>query len=364
MQRLIQRKPPLCRETGSQMQRPIFCLLLLLAAPFTTSAETLATDSARIVTVPREYRLDGVIEAINQSTISAQTSGQVMEILVDVDDFVAQGAVIIRLKDTEQRARLEQAEADLRAANAVLQEANREFERIREIFQRQLVAQSAMDKATASLKSSQARQEAASAALDQAREQLEYTRIRAPYAGIVTERLIEIGETAAPGQRLISGISLEQLRVTVDVPQSLIPAIRQRASARVQLPDGSSVETSAVTIFPFADPASGTFKVRLELPAGLTGLFPGMLIKTRFAIDTRQELLIPVASVVYRSEVTAVYVLDSHDRLSLRHIQTGQRRNGAMITVLSGLEAGEQVALDPVAAGSRLKLQIQAPNNE
>ena len=287
-----------------------------------------------------------------------------MEILVDVDDFVEQGAVIIRLKDTEQRARLDQAEAELQAANAVWQEASRDYERTKEIFQRKLVAQSAMDKATASLKASKARQEAASAALNQAKEQLEYTRIRAPYAGIVTERLIETGETASPGQQLISGISLDQLRVSVDVPQSLIPAIRQQASAQVLLPDASSVAATAVTIFPFADPASGTFKVRLQLPTEIAGLFPGMLVKTRFEIGKTQELLIPAASVVYRSEVTAVYVIDKDNTLSLRHIQTGHKRNGNLIAVLAGLEDGERVALDPVEAGSRLKLQSKGSADE
>ncbi|PLX60553.1 efflux RND transporter periplasmic adaptor subunit [Sedimenticola selenatireducens] len=348
------------------MRRLTFCLLLLLAPPFTpaAAAETLPTDSARLTTIPREYRLDGVVEAINQATISSQTSGQVMEILVDVDDFVEQGAVIIRLKDTEQRARLDQAEAELQAANAVWQEASRDYERTKEIFQRKLVAQSAMDKATASLKASKARQEAASAALNQAKEQLEYTRIRAPYAGIVTERLIETGETASPGQQLISGISLDQLRVSVDVPQSLIPAIRQQASAQVLLPDASSVAATAVTIFPFADPASGTFKVRLQLPTDIAGLFPGMLVKTRFEIGKTQELLIPAASVVYRSEVTAVYVIDKDNRLSLRHIQTGHKRNGNLIAVLAGLEDGERVALDPVEAGSRLKLQSKGSADE
>lgn len=348
------------------MRRLMFPLLLVLALPInpTSAAEPVATDTARLTTIPREYRLDGVVEAINQSTISAQTSGQVVEILVDVDDFVEQGETIIRLKDTEQRARLEQAEADLKAADAVLQEASRDYERTKEIFQRKLVAQSAMDKATANLKASRARQQAASAALNQAREQLEYTRIRAPYAGIVTERLIEIGETANPGQQLISGISLNQLRVSVDVPQSLIPAIRQQPSVRVLLPDTGSVEATKATIFPFADPASGTFKVRLQLPDELPGLFPGMLVKTRFQIGEMQELLIPAASVVYRSEVTAVYVVDGQQRITLRHIQTGHKRDGDRIAVLSGLEEGEQVALDPIRAGSQLKLQLKGSSDE
>ncbi|WP_428634106.1 efflux RND transporter periplasmic adaptor subunit [Sedimenticola sp.] len=341
------------------MRRLTLSLLLFIFLPLAPAiaSEPLATGSVESTTLPHEYRLDGVVEAINQSTISAQTSGQVVEILVDVDDFVEQGAVIIRLKDTEQRARLEQAEAELKAANAVMQEASREYERTREIFQRKLVAQSAMDKATANLKASRARQDAAAAALNQAREQLEYTRIRAPYAGIVTERLIETGETASPGQRLISGISLDQLRVSVDVPQSLIPAIRKQTTARVLLPDAEIIEASDVTIFPFADPSSGTFKVRLQLPKGVSGLFPGMLVKTRFEIGKMQQLLVPMDSVVYRSEVTAVYVVGDNQQLSLRHIQTGHKRNGTQISVLSGLEAGERVALDPVEAGRRLKLQ-------
>ncbi len=348
------------------MRRLTFSLLLILAFPIssTFAADQLATGSAELVTIPREYRLDGVVEAINQSTVSAQTSGQVVEILVDVDDFVEQGEIIIRLKDTEQRARLEQAEADLKAAEAVLQEASQDYERTREIFQRKLVAQSAMDKATANLKASRARQQAAIAALNQAREQLEYTRIRAPYAGIVTERMIEIGETASPGQQLISGISVDQLRVSVDVPQSLIPAIRQQPDVRVILPDGRSVEATKATIFPFADAASATFKVRLKLPDQLPGLFPGMLVKTRFQIGQKQELLIPAAAVVYRSEVTGVYVIDTEQRITLRHIQTGHKRAGDRIAVLSGLEAGERVALDPIRAGSLLKLQLKGSGNE
>lgn len=337
------------------MRYSAILLLLIGLHASALHATPLETGTSELTTRPREYHLNGVVEVTSQSTISAQTSGQVMDILVDVDDYVEQGAVIIRLKDTEQRARLDQAEAALKSADAQLEEASKEYQRTREIFQRKLVAQSAMDKATAAQRSARANQEAASAALAQAREQLEYTRIRAPYSGIVTERLIEVGETASPGQRLISGISLEQLRVSVEVPQSLIVNIREQGTAEIQLPDGRQIASQSLTIFPFADPQSGTLTVRLLLPPGIERLFPGMLVKTRFRIGTEQQLTVPVSSVVYRSEVTAVYVLDPAGEISLRHIQVGQKRNGDRISVLSGLDAGEKVALDPVSAGSRLK---------
>lgn len=339
-------------------------ILLTILFGAAQAASSLETGEAELTVTPREYHLNGVVEVTSQSTISAQTSGQVMEILVDVDDYVEQGALIIRLKDTEQRARVEQAEAELKAADAQLEESSRDYQRTREIFERKLVAQSAMDKATAALRSARARKEAATAALAQAREQLEYTRIRAPYSGIVTERLIEVGETASPGQRLISGISLEQLRVSVEAPQSLVDDIRKLGRGVIQLPDGRRISSESLTIFPFADPRSGTLTVRLLLPQGIEGLFPGMLVKIHFEIGTRQQLTVPASSVVYRSEVTAVYVVTPSGDISLRHIQAGQKRNGDRISVISGLNAGERVALDPVAAGSRLKALNQGARDE
>jgi len=353
------------QETGLLMRRYSATLLLFSAFLATALASSpLQTGEAELTVTPREYHLNGVVEVTSQSTISAQTSGQVMEILVDVDDYVEQGALIIRLKDTEQQARVEQAEAELKAADAQLDESSREYQRTREIFERQLVAQSAMDKATAALRSARARKEAATAALAQAREQLEYTRIRAPYSGIVTERLVQVGETASPGQRLISGISLDQLRVSVEVPQSLVDNIRKLGRGEIQLPDGRRITSESLTIFPFADPQSGTLTVRLLLPPGIQGLFPGMLVKSRFEIGTEQLLTVPSSSVVYRSEVTAVYVVESSGDISLRHIQAGHKRNGERITVLSGLDAGERVALDPVAAGSRLKALAEGGRDE
>jgi RND family efflux transporter MFP subunit len=353
------------QEIESVMTHRILMLILftLTCSPLQAAGDLL-TETARLATIPRTYQFDGAIEATQQSTISAQTQGQITEILVDVDDFVEQGSVIIRLKDTEQRAHLAQVRAELNAATAQLQEVQKEHKRTQEIFARKLVAQSAMDKVIANLKSAKARQEAATAALSQAEEQLTYTEVRAPYSGIVTERLIELGETASPGQRLVSGISLELLRVSVEIPQSLIADIRKQAKAQVILPDNRVTTAETITIFPFADPSSGTFKVRLKLPTGIDHLFPGMLVKAMFEIGQKEALLIPASSVVYRSEVTAVYVVDEDKHPVLRHIQVGQKRNGDRITVLSGLEAGENVALDPVKAGSLLMLQSKGTANE
>jgi RND family efflux transporter MFP subunit len=187
----------------------------------------LETAAVSYRTVPREYRLDGVVEAVNQTTVSAQTQGRVESIFFyDVNDYVEKRAALVRLKDTEQRARVTQAAAELKSATAQLQQTKDEFARVKGLFGKKLSSASAMDDATAKLKGAQARFESAQAGLEQAQEQLGYTLIRAPYSGIVTRRHLEVGETASPGQPVMSGISLEQLRVSVDVPQSVIPAVR------------------------------------------------------------------------------------------------------------------------------------------
>ena len=336
----------------------LFVLLAIGFAPMGLSGAELKTAVAEMQESPREFLLDGTVEAIQQTTVSAQTSGQVEEILFDVDDFVDKGQVLIRLKETEQKAKLNQAEADLKEAVARLREAEDEYRRSKDLYAKKLISQSQMDKATATLKSARARQDSASAGLIQASEQFEYTRIKAPYSGIVTERHVQVGEIASPGKKLISGISLDQLRVLVDVPQSLIPTIRKLRKAEILLPDGEVIAAAKLTIFPYAQERSNTFKVRVDLPEGIKDLFPGMFVKIAFQTGTKKQLVVPRSAVVYRSEVTAVYVVDAEGKVHFRHIRAGNPVGNGMLAVIAGLTKGEQVALDPIAAGAELKRQL------
>jgi RND family efflux transporter MFP subunit len=314
--------------TAAQGQEP--------ALPFDVTAVSLET-------VVQEDEFDALVEAVNQSTVSAQTSGRVVEINFDVDDYVEKGAVILRMRSAEQRAGVAAAEARAREAKA-------EFDRVKDLVDKQLLAKAAYDKAEAALK-------AANAALAQAREGLGYTVVRAPYSGFVVERHIEVGETASPGQPLMTGISLNALRATASVPQAHIATVRALARARVILPNGESLAGKSVTISPFADPQSHTFKVRVDLPEGeQKGVYPGMFAKVAFATGEMQALLVPVQAVVHRSEVTAVYVVDAQGKVSFRQIRGGAR-HGDRVEVLAGLAAGERVALDPIRAGVILKEQ-------
>lgn len=341
------------RARGRATGRLVLACCLL--APAVSQAADLPTVQAEIVQVVQEQVLDGVIEAVNQSTVSAQTSGRIEALPFDVDDFVEQGQVIVRFRNTEQKARLERAEANLEEARAQLTRAESDYERFRGLFEKQLVSQSRMDESRAALETARARKEAAQAELDEAHEQFEHTVVRAPYSGIVVERHVDIGETATVGQPLMTGLSLEHLRAVVEVPQQHIDALRRHQAARVVLPDGQSLEAVSLRIFPYASEQTHTFRVRVALPEGRHGVYPGMLVKVAFTSGRDERLLVPADAVVRRSEVTALYVLDAQERLHFRQIRAGTPLPDGRVPILAGLDAGETVVTDPVAAAVALK---------
>ncbi len=340
--------------------RPLLLWSLLLVAPIWSNAaqSPLPTVEAKMQTLPNEQILDGVVEAVNQSTVSAQTAGRVEEIMVDVNDVVSQGTPIIRLRNIEQRAGLEQAQASLREAEARFLEAQAEYNRIRRVYEKQLVSKAQMDTATAGFDAAKARLESAQAGVSQAKESLGYTTINAPYSGIVLQRHVQLGETVQPGKPLMTGFSLDELRVVANVPQRLIVPVREYKRARVLPPNGGpAIVADKLTFFPYADPQSNVFKVRVYLPKKTGGLYPGMFVKTAFQVGETDRLVVPRQALVQRGEVSGVYVVRD-GKVGLRQVRVG-RIQGDLVEILAGLEPGERVAQDPVVAGIYLKEQQQ-----
>ena len=354
------------------MSRTLVVPMLLMAAVLSGCGGTppdpaagpgparLATGVVQSAAVAAEREFDGTVEAVNQATVSAQTSGRVAEIHYDVNDFVPAGAILIKLRNTEQKAGLQQAEAAVGEATAREAEAQSRYARIRDMYQRKVVARAQFDQAAAERDAAVARLAAAGAAVESAREGLDYTAIRAPYAGLVTERLVRVGETVSPGTPLMRGLSTERLRVVVDLPQSFVGQVRKLRKAAVHV-DGRRIESSQVTVFPEADPGTNTVRARVDLPPGATDVLPGMFVKVSFVTGKEARLLAPKAAVFARSEVTAVYVVDGEGRPTLRQVRIGEEF-GDRVEVLAGLAAGERVAIDPVAALQSITLRPAADN--
>lgn len=329
---------------------------LLLISAIGQSEELVVAEVVR-APLTEVVHLDGLIEAVQQSTVSAQTAGTVMELPFDVDDSVAAGDLIARLEDSEQQSRLRQAEAGLAEARSGRQDARQQFSRIEAIHERGLVSRQEFDQARNALSAASARVERAEASVAEARQQLDYTRIIAPYGGILTERHVELGESVNPGQPLLSGLSLEQLRVVVDLPQQYASLARSERQATVTLADGRVLETGELTFYPYANPETHTFRLRLRLNDPNGGLFPGMLVKVGVPVASRDALWVPESALVKRSELRAVFVLDSQGQPRLRQVRVGSREAGRL-EMLAGVSAGEQVVTNPSALVGSERLNL------
>ena len=221
------------------------------------------------------------------------------------------------------------------------------------------MARSALDKANAELKAAIARKKLAQAAIDQSEEQVGNTQITAPYSGIVTKRHVELGEFVNVGQPLMTGLSVEKLRVNVNVPQNKIATVRKYREAIIDLNDTTVTEQS-ITFFPYANPVTHDFKVRVNLPGTTTGIFPGSLIKVGFTTGKQKRLLIPSKAIAWRGEVSGIYVVDDQNKVHFYQVRVGtQVKKGAetYYVVLAGIVEGDRVATDPVAAAIQLKNQ-------
>lgn len=303
----------------------------------------------------REDIWDGVIEAVDETTIAAQTNARVAALPVDVGDRVAKGEVLVRFTNVEQRSGQRSAEAAVASARAELRDAEANWKRTDEIFARGLIARAQLDAAIARRDAARASLSAAEAQLRSAGQNVDYTVLRAPFAGVITRRFVNVGEAVQSGpptpQPLIAMASLDALRVDVQVPQSAVDAIRRFHAAAV-LPgigDAGRIRAQGVSVFPYADPASHTFRVRVTLPADTPGLYPGMTVKVAFAVGETRRLLVPESALVHRGEVSGVYVVGPDHAVTLRQLRLGHRYGDAL-EALAGLRAGERIANDPDAA--------------
>jgi len=331
-------------------------LTCALAPATAADAPVLRTAPVQYREVAQTYSAEGVVEAVKQSTVAAQISGRVVEVNFDVGDRVKKGQVIVRIDPAEVNQAYAASQAQIAQAEATLRNAKAQFERTQRLVEQKFMSAAAMDKAQADYQAAKAQLAVAKASRGQAAATRSYATVIAPYSGVVSARHVELGEMATPGKPLMTGFDPGELRVTASLPQQQLDAVRKMASARVEFPAlNLRVQASKVTILPAADAQTHTTQVRLDLPPGLEGLYPGMFARAHFAIGRVKKLLIPAAAVARRSEVAGAYVVDEKGAIRYRQLRLGEAADDGEVEVLAGLLPGERIALDPVAALAALK---------
>lgn len=303
-------------------------VLAVAVAAFAQAVEeqvVVVNPSARPVTED----VVGSVRPKLRSVIEAKVSGRISEMPAGLGMQVKSGELLVEVDAQEVRARMERAAAQR-------EQAERDLERARTLAARQVASKQDLDAA-------EARFRVADAALSEARTMMGYARVTAPFDGVVSRKLAEVGDLAAPGRPLLEIEDRGALRFEADIPEALIDLVSMGDRVQVAIPAMNAVyEGTVVQISPTADAASRTFLVKMDLPDA-TGLRAGAFGRAAIPVGEAMSIRVPEVAIVRRGQMEIVFVRQE-GKARLRLVKTGKTFADG-VEILSGLGAGDEVIL-------------------
>lgn len=331
------------------------------ATPLTPQTVTAQVVESRQQLVRLNLGSTGTVQAKQSAVLSAQVMARIQQVLVREGDSVRVGQTLVIIDDTAIRASVEQAQAGVKAAQSVQTAAQTNaalaastLARYKQLDAQKSVSPQELDEvsrrseaAAANLEAMRAQTDAARAQETGARTMQSYTRLVAPFAGVVTARMADPGTMAAPGVPLLKIDKAGSLQLDASVDESAIGIVHKGMKVPVTIESASSSNLAGIVaeIVPDADPSSRSFLVKIDLPSS-TQMRAGMYGTAMFSNGTKQAILIPRSAVVARGSLSCAYVLDSQRIAQLRYLTLGSTQ-GDLVEVLSGVSAGEKLVDAP-----------------
>ncbi len=295
------------------------------------------------ITVPVEETAVGTVQPVHRVDIASKLLAKVLTIDVRAGQWVTKGQVLVRLDDNDLKARLNQATAAVDAAKVAHDQAKIEYERVRQLRDQNAASQIELDRVTADFRASEASLQRARELQTEAQVVLGYATIHSPIDGTVVDKKVEAGDTVSPGQILLSLYDPKRMQLVASVRESLAHGLKPGDNIPVAV-DALKLRCEGLIseIVPEAESASRSFQVKVTGPCP-PGVYPGMF--GRLIIPVREEtvLVVPKSAVREVGQLRVVEVVQG-DRLVRRMVTLG-RDFDERVEVLSGLRAGEQVAV-------------------
>jgi membrane fusion protein, multidrug efflux system len=293
--------------------------------------------SAREGTVVALYSATATLTADREARVVPRLGGQVIELAVEEGDQVRTGDVLARIDDDRFRLQLARAESDL-------SRLRQDYQRHQEMHQRQLISTEVFERLKYEFEAQQAQ-------VELVRLELSHTAITAPIDGVVTERMVKVGNTVDTTQPVFVITAMEPLLATLHVPERELARMRvgQPAMMQADAMPGEQFAGHVQRIAPVIDSASGTFRVTVELGGHDGQLRPGMFGRFHIVHDQREHaILVPAQAVLAEDGRHSVFVVNS-DQAERRRVKVGYRNNGEY-EILEGLERGDRVVVTGQAA--------------
>ena len=364
----------------------------ILSACFAMANVHAQEPGESVITVPSipvgaTVSLGGTVVPIKDVTFTAQIPGRISSIAGEEGDFFDKGTELIAIGIDELLAKRRAAWASLANAEAAFRNAGVQYSRewispyggqtneyfggmssIMRNFTNPMEnmmgggSSPSMDR-HAQLYQYGTQIEQARSALESARASIEEidTKIRdaksvAPFNGVITKKLVEVGDPVQPGQPLLKFADMSQLQIQVEIPARLMPGVKKGMIVPARLDVGNvNVQARVATIFPVADPDRHTVTVKLDLPTGApggAGMYAEVMINDINA-KVRELPVVPKSALVWRGSLPGIYVMNDQNQRELRLVRTGDDVGVEGIAILSGLRAGERVFVQGTELGEK-----------
>ncbi|MBN2560278.1 MAG: efflux RND transporter periplasmic adaptor subunit [Phycisphaerae bacterium] len=309
------------------------------------------TAQARSMQVPRVEEAVGTVRAVHETAVAAKLLARITEVNITAGQEVRKGDVLIRLDDADLAARVEQAQSSASAARSARDQAQIEYDRIKQLMEQGAASKIEWDRVQSALKTAEAELQRAEQAVNESETVLSYATIRAPIDGVVIDKRVEVGDTATPGQILLTLYDSTRMQLVASVRESLTRRLQVGQTIGVNIETmGHTCEGRVSEIVPEAEAASRTFLVKVTGPCP-PGVYIGMFGRLLIPLDDESVLVIPRSAVEQVGQLELVKVVED-DRLRRRAVKLG-RLFGDEVEVLSGLREGERVVAQQQQEGPK-----------
>ena len=321
----------------------------------------IAVMEVRKATVPDSVEATGTVQATLAAQLSSQVMGTITRVNVHEGDRVRRGEVLVSIDEAQQQAAFSGAKAGLQASQQSIAAADADYalaestmKRYQMLYDKRSVSPQEYDEMKTRLAAAQARRDAAhagatqaEAGVSQAGTAMSFTKVRAPFDGIVIAKLAEPGAMAAPGVPLLTIEDPIRFRLEVQVDESRIGAVKLSESVPVVIDSlgDQRITGKVIQIVPAADPSSRTFTVKIDLPPNPL-MRSGLFGRASFPRGQREAIAIPKSAVLSRGQMQAVYAIGADQLANLRFVRLGAV-SGDQVEVLSGLQNGDRIVTTP-----------------
>ena len=328
-----------------------------------SSIQYVKTTVAKTGEAGQTLALPGTLQGFQQAPIAARSSGYVQRWTKDIGSQVTRGEVLAVIESPEVDQQLSQAEAARQQAAASLALAKSTVERWEALRKKDVVSQQELDERRSGATQAVANLAAADANVARLRQLQGFTRVLAPFDGVITRRNVEVGDLVdSSGKALFVLTQMDPLRIYVNVPQSYAQLVRAgqkvvvtQAELRGRAFNGEVARTAGAI-----DPATRTMQVEINLPNRDGSLLPGAYVQVDLPLAGAKTLVVPTNVLLFRGEGTRVALVDAASRVRLKPVTLG-RNLGESIEVLGGIADGDRLVVNPsdsLAEGDSVALAV------